>query len=119
MRTKQEILDIVVPHAMMIVAKPSRLCRTFRVDSFVREHGGDDALPCFIGALIPDSLGLNANCTSIDALIFLNPRAKEFFCDDIDFLFELQRIHDQTSVDLLIPKLKDFAKKHDLHFPAI
>ncbi len=116
-RTKQEILGIVVTHAMMIVEKPSRLCRTFRVDSFVREHRGDDALPCFIGALIPDHLDFHGCCTNIDALIFSNPNVREFLCEDIDFLWELQKIHDSSAIDQFVVKLKDFAKKHDLQFP--
>jgi hypothetical protein len=46
-----------------------------------------------------------------------NPNVNEFLCEDIDFLWELQAIHDSSAIDRFIPKLKDFAKKHDLQFP--
>ena len=118
-RTKQEVLNIVVPHAKLIVEKPSRWACVFQVDKFVNDTGSNDFLPCFIGALIPNELELQGFPTTIDKLIYDNPNIKEFLCEDIDFLWDLQRMHDLTRIVEWMPSLQALAEKNGLEFPQI
>ncbi len=112
-RTKQEVLNIVVPHARLIVEKPSRWACVFQVEN------DRDFLPCFIGALIPNEFELQGFPTTIDKLIYDNPNVKEFLCEDTDFLWDLQRMHDLTRIVEWMPSLQALAEKNGLEFPQV
>jgi hypothetical protein len=111
MRTKQEILDIVVPHARKIIKDPSLLSCRFKVTD-----PDDNRLPCFIGALIPNDVEFSTS-DNVFGLTKYNPHLKEFFCVNLQFLNELQVINDESNIRDWIGQLKDLAEAHELRFP--
>lgn len=112
MRTEQEVLDIVVPHARLIVANPEKRCARFKISD-----PDDNRLPCFIGALIPKDVEIGIACDNVYALVEHNPYLKEYLCADIDLLLDLQRTHDSKNMSVWIETLQEIAEENGLNFP--
>lgn len=103
MRTKQEVLNIVVPHARLIAAEPNRMVCAFQINDELISLYGPQVMPCFIGAMIPQGVALDSpigrNLYKVSQLIEFNPWVKEYLCEDILFLDDLQAIHDSYDID--------------------
>jgi hypothetical protein len=89
MRTNQEVLNIVVPHARLIIANPEKKRSVFKIS-----HRDGDGFPCFIGALIPGDVEICVGCDNVHSLVGYNPNLEEYLCEDIGFLNDIQRTHD-------------------------
>ncbi len=121
MRTKQEVLNIVVPHARLIAAEPNRMVCAFQINDELISLYGPQVMPCFIGAMIPQGVALDSpigrNLYKVSQLIEFNPWVKEYLCEDILFLDDLQAIHDSYDIDSWIVKLKAVSDSNGLNFP--
>lgn len=88
-------------------------------------YRGPKGLKCFIGALIPDELySADFEETDFDGPLAMSPQLQVYFVEkykmdleDIrNYGMELQRIHDETSVELWDGEFDGFAKEYKLDY---
>lgn len=113
--TRQEMFDIVSKH-LLTQMTPSKVTYLDGVKGCA--YRGDGGLMCAIGCLIPDSVYTSKmEGNDVEGLIqdFDIPGLEE---KDVDFLCDLQNIHDNEQPDTWERELRATAAAYNLEFNA-
>jgi len=121
MITKQETFNTVVAHARK---QGTRATKDIKGAFGGCQYRMSDGRRCFAGVLIPDELyRANFEGWSLRSGVSNEPsHVGKVLADlgyDIDFVNELQKIHDMTSVDMWEEQFQDLAEKHGLEVPDV
>lgn len=113
MSLKQELFDRISKH---LLNQNHRSIKRIADGDFCCCYRGDNGLKCAVGAIISDkkySEELEGN--TVTGLVVINSLPKRYQGNDsVNFLNQLQGIHDQTPVHLWKEGLKEIAAKHNL-----